>query len=166
MRSLFSVSTATAYRDAKILVKSGLAVKTRGGVKLSPPTAVGVPPASKCFFCGDPLNDRAPFVIQLQDGSQRRACCPRCGLMALSLSPVATAVANNFLYGRMVNVYQATFLVGSSVDLCCVPSALCISNEADARRFQTSFGGQVYDLEQPIAQLYRLMALPGSRPAA
>jgi len=158
--SQFAVSAATAYRDVQALVKSGLALKTSGGVRLSPP-ATAVHAEGKCFQCGAPVNERAPFVIQLQDGSQGRACCPHCGLMALSHPKVATALASDYLYGRMINVRQATFLFGSSIDLCCVPSVLCFANETDAQRFQTGFGGQLYTLEQATAQLAMLMALPG-----
>lgn len=158
--SQFAVSTATAYRDAQALVKSGLALKTSGGLKLPPPVTTSHP-EGKCFQCGAPVNERAPFVIQLQDGSQRRACCPHCGLMALSHPKVTTALASDYLYGRMVNVRQATYLFGSSVDLCCAPSVLCFANEADAQRFQLGFGGQLYRLEQATAQLTMLMALPG-----
>ena len=85
--------------------------------------------------------------------------------MALSNPKVATALASDYLYGRMVNVRQATFLLGSSVDLCCAPSVLCFASETDARRFQLGFGGQLYTLEQATAQLNTLMALPG-RPAS
>jgi DeoR family transcriptional regulator, copper-sensing transcriptional repressor len=158
--SQFAVSPATAYRDAQALAKSGLAVKTSGGLKLSPPSTAAHS-EGKCFQCGAPVNERAPFVIQLQDGSQRRACCPHCGLMALSHPKVATALASDYLYGRMVNVRQATFLFGSSVDLCCAPSVICFASEADARRFQMGFGGKLYSLEQATAQLNALMALPG-----
>jgi len=158
--SQFGVSAATAYRDAQALVKSGLALKTSGGVKRLPP-ATGAVAEGKCFQCGAPVNGRAPFVIQLQDGSQRRACCPHCGLLALSNPKVAMALASDYLFGRMVNVRQATFLFGSSVDLCCAPSVLCFASETDARRFQRGFGGRLYTLEQATAQLNALMALPG-----
>lgn len=159
IRAQFAVSTATAYRDARALVQAGTALKTSGGVRLSPPPdlaqAVG-----KCFFCGAPVNERAPFVFQLQDGSQRRACCPHCGLLSLSHPKVVTALASDFLYGRMVNARQATFLFGSAVDLCCTPSVLCFASESDAQRFQTGFGGQVFSLGQAIAELNQVMSLP------
>jgi nitrous oxide reductase accessory protein NosL len=86
--------------------------------------------------------------------------------LSLSHPKVVTALASDFLYGRMVNARQAAFLFGSSVDLCCAPSVLCFSNDADAQRFQAGFGGQVYNLEQAIVQLNQVMALPGNRPAA
>ncbi len=165
IREQFAVSTATAYRDARALVQSGMALKTNGGVRLAPPND-SAHAESKCFFCGAPVNERAPFVIQLQDGSQRRACCPHCGLMSISHPKVVTALASDFLYGRMVNARQAAFLFGSSVDLCCTPSVLCFASEADAQHFQAGFGGQVFNLEQAVAELNRVMSLPAaSQPA-
>ena len=161
IREQFAISTATAYRDARALVQAGIALKTSGGVRLAPPPD-STQSDGKCFFCGAPVNERAPFVIQLQDGSQRRACCPHCGLMSLSHPKVVTALASDFLYGRMVNARQATFLFGSSVDLCCAPSVLCFATEADARRFQAGFGGEVFALEQAIAELTNVMSLPAN----
>jgi hypothetical protein len=165
IRAQFAISTATAYRDARALVEAGLVLKTNGGVRLAPPPDWSHSDA-KCFFCGAPVNERAPFVIQLQDGSQRRACCPHCGLMSLNHPKVVTALASDFLYGRMVNARQATFLFGSSVDLCCAPSVLCFASETDAQHFQTGFGGQIFALEQAIAELTRVMSLPGSNQPA
>lgn len=165
LRAQFAVSTATAYRDARALVQSGMALKMNGGVRLAPPSD-SAHAESKCFFCGAPVNERAPFIIQLQDGSQRRACCPHCGLMSLSHPKVATALASDFLYGRMVNARQAAFLLGSSVHLCCTPSVLCFANEADAQRFQAGFGGQVFGLDQAVAELSRVMALPAASQSA
>jgi DeoR family transcriptional regulator, copper-sensing transcriptional repressor len=159
IRAQFAISTATAYRDARALVQAGLALKTNGGVRLAPPNDTAHA-EGKCFFCGAPVNERAPFVIQLQDGSQRRACCPHCGLMSISHPKVVTALASDFLYGRMVNARQATFLFGSSVDLCCAPSVLCFATEADAQHFQTGFGGQVFNLDQAIAEINQVMSLP------
>jgi DeoR family transcriptional regulator, copper-sensing transcriptional repressor len=161
IRAQFAISTATAYRDARALVQTGLALKTSGGVRLAPPPD-SPPSDGKCLFCGAPVNERAPFVFQLQDGSQRRACCPHCGLMSLNHPKIVTALASDFLYGRMVNARQATFLFGSSVHLCCAPSVLCFASEGDARRFQTGFGGQVFSLEQAVAELHQVMALPGT----
>ena len=160
IRGQFAVSTATAYRDAHALVQSGVALKTNGGVRLAPPPD-SAQAEGKCFYCGAPVGDRAPFVIQLQDGSQRRACCPHCGLMSLSHPKVLTALASDFLYGRMVNARQAWYLFGSSVDLCCTPSVLCFASEPDAQRFQAGFGGQVLTLDQAIAELNRVMSLQG-----
>jgi hypothetical protein len=165
IRAQFAVSTAPAYRDARALVQSGMALKTNGGVRLAPPND-SAHAESKCFFCGAPVNERAPFVIQLQDGSQRRACCPHCGLMSISQPKVVAALASDFLYGRMVNARQATFLFGSSVDLCCAPSVLCFASEADAQRFQAGFGGQVFTLEQAVVELNRVMSLSGASESA
>jgi hypothetical protein len=151
----FEVSPATAYRDARALVQSGAAVKTSNGVKIAPT----VSDDGKCAFCGGAINERAAFIFQLQDGSQRKACCPHCGLMAMGKMDVVSALASDFLYGRMVNVRQAVFLLESSVNLCCSPSVLCFANEADARSFQSGFGGHICSLEQAGEQVGKIMAM-------
>ncbi len=159
IEALFGVSVATAYRDAQALVAAGLAVKTNGGIK-KPPKPAPSQPDRKCYFCSATVNDRSAFIIQMQDGSQRSACCPHCGLMALDQPGVQAALTSDFLYGRMVNARQATFLFESAVNLCCEPSVICFANEDQALKFQAGFGGQVYTLEGALIQLKKLMELP------
>jgi len=149
------ISPATAYRDAKALVQEGAAVKTANGIKLTPAAAEN----GKCAFCGGEINERGAFIFQLQDGSQRKACCPHCGLMALKNMDAVSALASDFLYGRMVNVRQAVFLLESSVNLCCSPSVLCFINEEDARRFQSGFGGNICSLEKATELVGKMMAM-------
>ena len=159
----FGISVATAYRDTRALAQAGLAIKTSGGVKLAPPAETSPEIPGSCFFCGGAINKRTMFVIQMQDGSQRSACCPHCGMMALGPEGLS-ALASDFLYGRMVNVRQAAFLLGSWVSLCCEPSVLCFANQEEAESFQLGFGGQVYSLEQAIARIKQLALLGQSHP--
>jgi DeoR family transcriptional regulator, copper-sensing transcriptional repressor len=154
----FGVSAATAYRDLHVLVFAGLAKKTsRGFKKASDPGNERID--EHCFYCGGTLNDRAEFVIQMRDGSQRRTCCAHCGLLALKHPGVQTALASDFLYGRMINVRQAIFIVESKVAPCCDPSVLCFANEEDAQHFQMGFEGQVCKLEEATSRLEQLMEL-------
>ena len=158
IQARLAVSTATAYREARALVQAGLALRTRGGVKPGQP-ANSAAPAGPCFLCGGAISPRGPFVLQLQDGSRRSACCPHCGLLALGRGLALTALAADFLYGRMVNARRATFLLGSRVAPCCDPSVLCFASAAEARRFCRGFGGQVCTLDQAVTRLQELMAL-------
>jgi hypothetical protein len=152
----FAISPATAYRDARALAEAGLAIKTAEGLKIPPPPG-RMRPEGQCFYCGGTINERSIFLIQLSDGNQRSACCPHCGLLALDEPDVTSVLACDFLYGRMVNARQATFLLGSKVTWCCEPSALCFTSEEDASHFQLGFGGQVCTLEQAVSELQRMM---------
>ncbi len=154
----FGVSTPTAYRDARALVDAGLALKTSGGLKLAQPNEPAYQ-EGKCAFCGGMLNERAAFIIQMQDGSQRSACCPHCGLLALSQPGAASALVNDFLYGRRINVRQAAFLLESIVSLCCEPSVLCFGSRTEALNFQKGFGGRVCNLDEAQARMTELMTL-------
>jgi DeoR family transcriptional regulator, copper-sensing transcriptional repressor len=160
----FGVSAATAYRDARALVDAGLALKTNGGVKLSPPAAPAPRLEGRCAFCGGTVNDRTTFILQMEDGSQLTACCPHCGLMALNRPKVLSALACDFIYGRMINARQAIFLVESIISLCCEPSVLCFTNEDEARRFQQGFQGRVCSLDQARARIAEIMALNATHP--
>ena len=152
----FEVSPATAYRDMRALVEAGLAIKTAEGLKIPPPPG-RTRSEGQCFYCGGSINERSIFLIQLSDGNQRSACCPHCGLLALDEPDVTSVLASDFLYGRMVNARQATFLLGSKVTLCCEPSALCFAAEEDALHFQLGFGGQVCSLDLAKSELLKLM---------
>lgn len=154
IESRFGVSPATAYRDARALIQAGAAVRTTQGIKL--------PPAyqeDRCAFCNGPINERTLFVFQLQDGSQRKACCPHCGLMGIGQLDVVAALSADFLYGRMVNARQAVFLVESSVNLCCAPSVLCFTSREEALNFQKGFGGQLCALDEATAWVKDIMLL-------
>ncbi len=154
----FSISVATAYRDMRALVQAGLAQKTSDGLKL-PPVPGLLRPEGQCFYCGSALNERTTFLVQLVDGNQRSACCAHCGLLVMDEPGVLSALAGDFLFGRMVNVRQAFFVLGSRVNLCCAPSVLCFASEEDARSFQRGFGGQVCLLGEAIERLKNLMRL-------
>jgi hypothetical protein len=150
----FSVSPATAYRDARALINAGVAVKTPQGIKIAPSALEG-----RCAFCNGVINERMAFIFHLQDGSQRKACCPHCGLMGIGQLDVVSALSSDFLYGRMVNARQAVFLVESSVSLCCAPSVLCFATRDEALNFQKGFGGQLCSLDEAAAWMRKTMSI-------
>jgi DeoR family transcriptional regulator, copper-sensing transcriptional repressor len=154
----FDVSAATAYREARALVNTGMALKISRGVRIVPPGELSSK-EGKCDFCGGTINTRTAFIIQMQDGSQRSACCSHCGLMALGHPGVATALATDFLYGRMISARQATFLLESVVNLCCEPSVLCFASEEEACSFQKGFGGKMCTLDEAKTRLAEIMIL-------
>jgi len=124
----FEISSATASRDIHALVLAGAAIKASRGVKLAPPVDSALP-EKKCPYCGGMLKERTVFIIQMEDGRQQSVCCCHCGLMALEQTGVRTALACDFLYGRMINASQALYLLGSSVNLCCGPTVLAFAND-------------------------------------
>ena len=142
----FSISAATASRDIHALILAGEAVQIGHGIKLAP-LSEPVIQERKCFYCGGMVNDRTVFIIQMEDGSQRNACCPHCGLMAIDQPGTQNALARDFIYGRMVNANQAIYVLGSTVNLCCEPSVLSFNSQEEALRFQKGFGGKTYSLE-------------------
>ena len=154
----FEISPATASRDIHALMLAGLAEKASRGVSLVSPAEQSLR-EKKCSYCGGTVNERTVFIIQLQNGGQRYACCCHCGLMALGQVGVQTALASDFVYGRMVNARQAAYVMGSSVNLCCEPSVLCFANVEEAYCFQSGFGGVTYSMNGAISQLNNLMRL-------
>ncbi len=144
IQNRLDVSHMTVHRDIDQLADEQLVKKVRGGVMRSVERETLPATPKHCAMCGSRVAARSEVVIRKQDGSRFFACCPHCGIMLVADGTgIESALARDFIYGRMVSIYQATYLVGSNVRLCCEPSTLCFANIADAQRFQRGFDGQL-----------------------
>lgn len=142
------VSVMTVHRDLDALVQSGMALKVHGGARLASIQPSGRSAAS-CALCQGAIVERTAVVIRTAQGETLDACCPHCGLLLLhETDDVVSALAKDFIYGRMVNSSQASYLLGCEINLCCVPAVLCFASEADALRFQIGFGGTVMNFAE------------------
>jgi len=143
------VSIMTVHRDVNALVKSGQAEKVHGGVTL--PTVHTAPHAALpvCRLCGIAAPERTKFIISTQRGQQFFAGTAYCGILLMHQTPdVISAMAKDFLHGRMINARDAVYLIESEVALSCTPSTLVFATKEDAQKFQTGFEGQLMDFEQ------------------
>lgn len=140
-----NVSTMTIYRDIEHLSRLGLVQRLLGAVRLAlPATQTAV-----CRLCGRPPGERSKATLHLKGGEVLEMCCPHCALIGLGqVEGVVSALVQDFLYARAINMLQAVYLVESEVQLCCVPSVLCFATESDAMRFQNGFGGLVMNFQQ------------------
>ncbi|MEA3334546.1 MAG: DeoR family transcriptional regulator [Chloroflexota bacterium] len=138
------VSGMTIHRDLKRLDQAGQLKKVRGGAILPDETTRS---DEDCVTCLGTSTGRIRVLIEFNDGTRRRACCPHCGLLAYARSSeqVRTFLATDYLFDRTFNGKRGSYLISPSITLCCTPTVLVFESKKDAIRFQRGFGGQVMD---------------------
>lgn len=148
------ISHMTVHRDLDKLAEQNLIRKVRGGVILAQRQEEQQKIQHTCAMCDRRISRRSEFIIMRKGEVQVSACCPHCGILLLADEvEEESALANEYLYGQMVNVYQATYVISSDVRLCCVPTVLCFASISDAEKFSHGFGGQVMDFSQTLIHL-------------
>lgn len=143
LASRLNVSVMTVHRDLNGMALAGQVAKVHGGVTLVQPETVMAHASPACTLCGMHTSERTSFIIQ-KGREQLYACCAHCGLLLLSeMELVSSALARDFIYGRMVNALKAVYLLESDIRLCCEPGALVFASTEDAQRVQQGFNGRV-----------------------
>ncbi len=149
-----NISKATAYREIQWLSSQGYAAKTPGG--LSRMTAA----PGNCLQCGRESNPRAAFLAERKDGSQFSACCPHCGLMALThRTDILSAMTTDFFYGTLLNAAHAWYVLNSRISPCCQPSVLSFASLSDAQGLVQGFGGELANFTDALEKIKTLTQL-------
>ena len=160
LAELLSVSAMTIHRDLDKLASEGAVVKVHGGAILRPVVAQHAESASSCPMCKQSLRSQLAFVLQFDDGDQKQACCPHCGLMMSKMQNPALMLATDFLRGNKVNALQATYLIKPDLKTCCSPAVFSFATPEDAQRFQQGFGGELMNFSEARAFLSSTHAPP------
>lgn len=151
----FGVSNMTIHRDLNKLAEVGAIQKKHGGAVLV--SRVGVRELT-CVMCGKPVSQRTVFIVKFENGEEKRACCAHCGLMMQSREKnVWQSFTTDCLYGHMISAGLAYYLIGSEVNICCVPSVLTFVSKQEAEKFQIGFGGQLLNMNDAVRYLHGMM---------
>ncbi len=145
----FGVSSMTIHRELDKLAEAGIVQKKHGGVVLLTHSTTG------CSMCGKPISERMVFIVQLESGEQKRACCAHCGLMIQNQSrDPLNSLTTDYLHGHIISADQAVYILGSDLAICCVPSVLSFGSQQDAEKFQKGFGGKTGNIKKAIQFLH------------
>lgn len=152
----FDVSNMTIHRDLNKMEQAGSIQKKHGGVMLAEKSSASADHV--CVMCKKPASERTVFIVQLESGEQKRACCAHCGLMIQSQSKDAwQSLTPDYLHGHMVSANQAIYVIGSELNICCVPSVLSFGSQKEAEKFQKGFGGNLFTMDEATAHLHGMM---------
>ena len=160
LANFLSVSTMTIHRDLDKLELEGNVVKVHGGAILRPVVAQHAESASSCPMCKQGLRLQLAFVLQFDDGDQKQACCPHCGLMMSKMQNPALMLATDFLRGNKVNALKATYLIKPDLKTCCSPAVIAFASSEDAERFKEGFGGEMMSFSEAKSFLSSTHAPP------
>ena len=143
------VSSMTIHRELDKLAEAGLIQKKHGGAALAEPSP------NQCAMCGKPVSERTVFIVQLESGEQKRACCAHCGLMIQNHAKgVQQSLTADYLRGHILSAGQAVYLLNSEMAVCCMPSVLTFGSRQDAEKFQTGFGGTIANMQEAVEYLH------------
>ncbi len=150
----FAVSQMTIHRDLQRLEHRGYLHKRRGGAMRIGAEMSG--PA--CAICGKQVTENQRFLIHLENGDSKNACCAHCGLMLLSMEKsIHLALAMDFLYCYRINADQAFYLLEPEIHLCCIPTILTFGSRHEAERFQRGFGGRLVTIQEASQYLTKTL---------
>lgn len=173
----FRVSKMTGHRDLEYLEGKGSIKRIFGGAVLAAsPTTAGLMAGREdhanegtgsCSICKRMPLQNLRYLLVLQNGEQRMACCPHCGISThlVLRDQIAIATAADYLTGSPHPVSRSCFLLGSSAAPCCHPSILTFEDLEMARRFQAGFGGTLGRLEDAMVFLQEQMSAGAGCPS-
>lgn len=152
LAEVLGVSTMTIHRDLSKLAASGHLHKRHGGASLN--DKLPISKIEKCAMCNKSTSERTMFIVRLENGEQKHACCAHCGLMLQTQTKkISQSLVADYLHGHMVSSTQAVYICGSDLNVCCVPSVLSFGSQQDAEKFQKGFGGIKLNMEEAIKYL-------------
>jgi DeoR/GlpR family transcriptional regulator of sugar metabolism len=152
----FGVSNMTIHRELNKLAEAGIIQKKHGGVSLV--TKSPADETNQCSMCNKAISERTVFILHLENGEQKRACCAHCGLMIQSRAKdVSQSLTTDYLHGHIISANQAIYILGSDLAVCCVPSVLSFGSRQDANKFQKGFGGTLANMDEAIQYLHGMM---------
>lgn len=127
-----------------------------------------------CQVCQRKIHPAVSFVLELQDGSRIKTCCPGCAIyhQIHAKLKVKATFATDYISGKALKVEEAIFVENSDLNFCshpamlltepniplakvwdrCLPSLVAFENPDDARQFQEKHGGWLLSYEETVRE--------------
>lgn len=154
------VSEMTIHRDLKPLIKSGIIIKTFGGISLIANEQTEVDGTNSCVFCSRTVDNRQAYRLILANNHIEVTCCAHCGLLRQQQlgDDVIQVLCHDFLKQTTISATSAWFVMNTSIHMgCCQPQVLTFQWKEHADKFVKGFGGNVYPFQEATEVLSQKM---------
>lgn len=148
-----NVSEMTVYRDIKQLIDQQKIVKTSNGISLTKET---IAPSNHCSYCYKGINTRLSVQLIKTNHQVEQTCCIHCGLLRYqeTQAEISQIICRDFLHDTTLSAKTGFFLINPDLHSnCCQPQLLTFNSMDEAIKFQTGFGGDIYNFEQVFTAL-------------
>ncbi len=120
-------------------------------------------PIERCSMCTATLAGHAHtwFTIITKEKKRMVGCCAHCGIFMLHKlrGRYMRVVTRDWPSGEDIDAKKAIYVVGSSKVTCCVPSTISFAKRSEAEAFLEKYGGTLYNLEQALKNIEKIMSM-------
>jgi len=159
--------------NVKEFLITGLALAAIASVSILAYRHVTRPSQDLCQVCQRNLHHGVNYRLEMADGTNETACCPRCGMHHQVERPesVTKAWATDLPTGEFIPADSAYYIEGGDVEYCtmhggrvqrepqgvavrafdrCLPTLVAFRTQAEAESYQVQHGGRILKFAEAV----------------